>query len=164
MPLRRPSGRRFYFRPPDSSFSILNVRGWRRAVSRHHRAVWRYRAEAGKRPGRASRVCAVADATFKQASCVVGLGARPLAAPPDWKTAFGGLENLWKPYTSPNHRLAATFPAFPCCEAAFPIRRGKAEGLAQSWDGGRNAVSVRRARTAPNAHRASPGGFPNSAR
>jgi hypothetical protein len=42
---------------------------------------WRYRAEAGKLPGRASRGCAVSLATLKQASCGVVPGARPLAVP-----------------------------------------------------------------------------------
>ena len=40
----------------------------------------------------------------------------------------------------------------------------EAEGLARSCSGGRNAVSVRRHRTAPNAHRAFSGGFQISAR
>ena len=49
--------------------------------------------------GRASRVCAVADATLKRASCVVGPVARPLAVPrpigkpppADWEF-FGSLQ------------------------------------------------------------------------
>ena len=45
--------------------------------------------------------------------------------------------------------------------SSLPNPSGEAEGLAQSWGGGRNVVSVRRNRTAPNAHRASPRRFPN---
>ena len=56
----------------------------------------RYRAEAGKLPGRASRGCVVADATLKRASCGVIPVARPSAAPSRLETAFGGLGNFRK--------------------------------------------------------------------
>ena len=128
--------------------------------------------------GRASRVRAVYTATMKRASCGVSPVARPSAAPADWKTASGGLGTIrksWRLVVDPGFDLhlwicpevgqqpqAAAgnaqavenliFPVFPCCEAAFPIRRGEGEGLARSRGGGRNAVSDRRYRTSQDAH------------
>ena len=90
---------------------------------------WRYRAETGKLPGRASRGCAVPSATLKQASCVVGPVARPSAAPADWETAFGGWELLGKPTTSLTANLTLQGHVIISKvskgrEAAFPIWRG----------------------------------------
>ena len=58
----------------------------RRGSAPHpHTERWRYRAEAGKLPGRASRGCAVSLATLKRASCGVIPGARPWPSPADWE-------------------------------------------------------------------------------
>jgi hypothetical protein len=82
------------------------------------------------------------------------------------KTAEARLGNLWKflacrILTTSNYRLVSQFSH----AAKQPSQSaGEAEGLARSWGGGRNAVSARRNGTAPNAHRAFPGGFLNPAR
>ena len=92
---------------------------------------WRYRAETGKLPGRASRGCAESNATLKQASCGVILGARPSAVP-GRLTAFGGLGSFRKKGML-NFQTSKLpdfpFPVFPCCGAAFPIRRGRPKAL-----------------------------------
>ena len=129
---------------------------------------WRYRAEVRNCRGRASRVCVVPDATLKQASCVVGPVARPLAAPVRLENRLRRLGKSLEafPPLHTNLRLMTSdsLPSFPMLRSSLPNPSGEAEGLAQSWGGGRNAVSVCRDRTAPNAHRAPPDGFPNLAR
>ena len=110
--------------------------------------------------GRASRVCAVPDATLKQASCGVCPVARPLAAPADWETASGGLGNLWKFSACSTLTTNHYFPSFPMLRSSLPNPPGEAEGLARAWGGGRNVVSGRRDRTSQDAHRASPRRFP----
>jgi hypothetical protein len=129
---------------------------------------WRYRAESENCRGRASRVCVVPDATLKQASCVVGPVARPLAAPVRLENRLRRLGKSLEafPPLHTNLRLMTSdsLPSFPMLRSSLPNPSGEAEGLAQSWGGGRNAVSVRRDRAARNAHRASHDGFQNLAR
>ncbi len=118
----------------------------------------RYRAEAGKLPGRASRGCVVADATLKRASCGVIPVARPSAAP-------GRLGNrLRRSRKFLEVQEVDNFPSFPMLRSSFPNPEGEAEGLARTWDGGRNAVSVRRDMAAQDARAHLPAGFPKSAR
>ena len=80
----------------------------------------------GNTRGRASRVCAVPGATLKQASCDVSPVARPLAAPAEWETAFGGLGNLGKPQGGLKSGWKDLIQAFSrgtflSREAGFPI-------------------------------------------
>ena len=79
----------------------------------------RYRAEAGKLPGHASRGCAVADATLKQSSCGVILVARPTAAP-------GRSGNrLWRSWKFLEVHEAGNFPSFPMLRSSFPNPAGR---------------------------------------
>ena len=85
--------------------------------------VGRYRAEAGKLPGRASRGCAVADATLKQASCGVIPVARPSAAP-------GRLGNrLRRSRKFLEAQEVDNFPSFPMLRSSFSNPAGRPEAL-----------------------------------
>ena len=128
---------------------------------------WRYRAETGKLPGRASRGCAVPSATLKQASCVVGPDARPSTAPADWETAFGGWEILESRLSLELQLIIArydgSFQSFPMPRSGFSNLAGEAvglRGLAATSETKFRAGAVR-----PRQMRvAHPRQFPNSAR
>ncbi len=63
--------------------------------------------------------------------------------------------------TSPKQfSVGLPFPSFPMLRSSLPNPAGEVEDLAQTWDGGRNAVSARRNMAAPDAHRAFPRQFP----
>ena len=118
----------------------------------------RYRAEAGKLPGRASRGRVVADATLKRASCGVIPIARPSAAP-------GRLGNrLRRSRKFLEVQEVDNFPSFPMLRSSFPYPAGRPEALRSHAAAGETQFQPDDAWRRKRREAHLPAGFPKSAR